>query len=371
MADESYEVSLSGVSVGYDGKPLIHDINIQIPKGKIVVLIGPNGAGKSTILKSITRQLALISGTVCYAGKSMEDLSSGDMAKEVAVMLTERIAEEQMSVRDVASMGRYPYTGKFGLLSDADEEKVTQALRTVHALDIADRPYQAISDGQKQRVLLARALAQEPEVLVLDEPTSYLDVRYKLELLQVLIQCAREKQMTVILSLHEIDLAQKIADQILCVKGETIFRYGDPGDIFQADLIRELYDLDNGYYDPRFGSIELPGPRGEPKVFVLSSGGTGIPMYRQLSRAQVPFTAGILYPGDADYAVARVLAARVVETDTWGPLSEETVAQARQEMELCETVLDCGPVTGSWDDARLRLLTEAKANGKLKKRFSS
>ena len=172
--------------------------------------------------------------------------------------------------------GRYPYTGRLGVLSREDENKVDEALMAVHAQELGIRNFLEISDGQRQRILLARAICQEPEVMILDEPTSYLDIRHKLELLEILRKMAKEKEITVIMSLHEIDLAQKISDKVVCVKGDRIAGFGNPEEIFTEEKIRELYGIDNGYYDPCFGSVELPRVVGKPEVFVLSSCGTGI-----------------------------------------------------------------------------------------------
>ena len=133
-------------------------------------------------------------------------------------MLTERMKPELMTCHDVVATGRYPYTGRLGVLSREDENKVDEALMAVHAQELGIRNFLEISDGQRQRILLARAICQEPEVMILDEPTSYLDIRHKLELLEILRKMAKEKEITVIMSLHEIDLAQKISDKVVCVK---------------------------------------------------------------------------------------------------------------------------------------------------------
>ena len=159
----------------------------------------------------------------------------------MAVVLTERMRPELMTCHDIVATGRYPYTGRLGILSREDEDKVDEAMRIVHAEELGSRDFNAISDGQRQRVLLARAICQEPEIIVLDEPTSFLDIRHKLELLSILRSMAKEKGITVIMSLHEIDLAQKIADQILCVKGDHVCYYGTPEQIFEEQTIRELY----------------------------------------------------------------------------------------------------------------------------------
>ena len=246
-------VETKEMTVGYRGVPLIRDIALRVHRGEILTLIGPNGSGKSTILKSLIRQLALIGGTVYLDGKSLQTLPERDLARTMSVLLTEHVRPELMTCWDVAAAGRYPYTGRLGLLSDEDRVKVDEALALVGADELADRDFSCISDGQRQRVLLARAICQEPEVIVLDEPTSFLDIRYKLELLTVLKQLVREKQVAVILSLHEIDLAQKLSDRLICVHNGRIERCGTPEQVFTGDYIRTLYDLERGTYNEQFG----------------------------------------------------------------------------------------------------------------------
>ena len=182
-----------GLAVGYNGQVLIHDIDISIEKGKILTLIGPNGAGKSTILKSITRHLQKIGGEVSIGGRDVYRWAAREMARQVAVVLTDRIRPELMTCGEVVAAGRYPYTNALGRLTAADREIVRQSLERVHALELEDRDFSTLSDGQRQRVMLARALCQEPEVIVLDEPTAYLDIRHKIELLDILREMAREK----------------------------------------------------------------------------------------------------------------------------------------------------------------------------------
>ena len=194
--------STQGLAVGYNRNILLQGINIRLERGKILTLIGPNGAGKSTILKTITRQLEPISGVVTISGKPVSMMPGKEFAKRTAVVLTERIAPELMTCAEVVAMGRYPYTDMFGRLSDHDKSVVVSALEQVHALDLAEREFTALSDGQRQRIMLARAICQEPEIIVLDEPTAWLDIRYKIELLDILRTMARKKGTTIIMSLH-------------------------------------------------------------------------------------------------------------------------------------------------------------------------
>lgn len=355
-----YYLQTENMAVGYDRKTLIHDICIRIKKGEIVTLIGPNGYGKSTILKSITRQLKLIGGKVILDADDLHGYSYRKLSTKMAVVLTERMKPEMMTCHDIVATGRYPYTGKLGILSREDEKKVEEALAAVHALELGNRDFRAISDGQRQRVLLARAICQEPDIIILDEPTSFLDIRHKLELLSILRNMAKEKQITVVMSLHEIDLAQKISDKIICVKGEIISYCGEPEKIFQGDIIRDLYQIDKGYFDPCFGSIELPKPEGDPEVFVLSACGSGIPVFRKLQKENKPFAAGILYKNDIDYQVARVLASEVVTEEPFREIGDRALERARTLMRQAKVVINAGVTIGACNQRMEVLLAEAE-----------
>ena len=293
------------------------------------------------------------------------ELSFRELSTKMAVVLTERMKPELMTCHDIVATGRYPYTGRLGMLTREDEEKVEKAMRAVHAEELGGRDFNAISDGQRQRVLLARAICQEPEVIILDEPTSFLDIRHKLELLAILRRMAKEKGITVIMSLHEIDLAQKISDKIICVKGDAISHFGAPETIFREDIIRELYEIDNGSFDPCFGSIELPRPEGTPRVFVLAGGGTGIPVFRKLQKENVPFAAGVLYTNDIDYQLARILAMETVTEAPFQEISDEAFARACELMKSCERVIDTGVPVGMCNRRIEELRAEAKRLGKL------
>lgn len=361
----NYYFHLEQLTVGYNGKPLIDNIEVGIQKGEIVTLIGPNGSGKSTILKSITRQLKILGGRVFYEEQNLHQLSYKEISTKMAVVLTERMHPELMTCHDIVVTGRYPYTGKLGILTREDENKVDEAMRIVHAQELGNRDFNAISDGQRQRVLLARAICQEPEIIILDEPTSFLDIRHKLELLSILRNMAKEKGITVIMSLHEIDLAQKIADKILCVKGDHICQYGTPENIFQEQTIREIYEIDKGFYDPCFGSIELPKVQGEPEVFVIAGAGSGIPIYRKLQKENKAFATGILYTNDMDYQLARLLASEIVTETPFEEITQEHLEEALQLMARCKQIICTEVPIGSSNQRMQQLIEAAKKSGKM------
>lgn len=359
-------VETKDLTVGYRGVPLIRDIALSVQRGEILTLIGPNGSGKSTILKSLIRQLALIGGTVYLDGRSLHALPERELARTMSVLLTEHVRPELMSCWEVAAAGRYPYTGRLGLLGAEDRAKVDEAMALVGAAELSDRDFSCISDGQRQRVLLARAICQEPEVIVLDEPTSFLDIRYKLELLTVLKQLVREKQVAVILSLHEIDLAQKLSDRLICVHNGRIERCGTPEEVFTGDYIRTLYDLERGTYNEQFGSLELERVIGEPRVFVIGGGGSAAALYRRLQRRGVPFAAGILPENDVELPTARALAVETVTERAYQPIGEAAYARAEVLLRQCGNAVCCVETFGPVNEANRRLRDAAAQAGLLR-----
>ena len=361
---DSFYFSTDGLTVGYNGKALISDITLGLKQGEILTLIGPNGSGKSTILKSITRHLAAIAGTVMIDGRNMRSLSGKETATKMAVVLTDRIRPELMTCGELVATGRYPYTNSFGSMTRHDHEVVLEALRRVHAEELYDRDFSELSDGQRQRIMLARAICQEPEIIVLDEPTSYLDIKHKIELLEILSDMAKSKGITVVMSLHEIDLAYKVSDKIVCVNGEKIAAYGTPEEIFSDESIRRLYHIERGSYQVLTGSVELAKPSGPPCCFAVGGGGYGIPFYRALQKKGISFAAGILFANDMDLPVASALAAQTVTTAAFEPVSDLAVTQAKELLEAVDTVIDCGCPSGAFNRANQSLLTLAKETGK-------
>ncbi len=232
---------------GYDHKVIVADAEISVSRGEILVLIGPNGAGKSTILKTIAGQLEALAGTVYIDGKERGSLAPKEIAKKQAVMLTDRKPAERMTCEEVVSLGRYPYTGRLGTLSEEDKRIVRDTMELVHVSELADRSYDAISDGQRQRVLLARAICQEPEIMILDEPTSYLDIKHKLDFIDILRSLVRERKIAVIMSMHELELAYITADELLCIDAHgKVSMTGKPGEVFSDERLSALYGLEEG-----------------------------------------------------------------------------------------------------------------------------
>ena len=240
---ETKGIKTENLNIGY-GSDLIKEICIEAVPGKIVTLIGPNGSGKTTLLKTLTGELESRGGVIILNGKDKSLLNSYDAAKAMSMVMTEKIRTELMTVREVVEVGRYPYTGKLGILSEEDKVKVRDALEQTDTSLLADKYFNELSDGQKQRVLLAKAICQEPDVLVLDEPTSYLDIRYKIDLLNKIRNIASEKNIAVLMSLHELDIARKVSDVVIAVGDGKILKIGTPAEVCTESFIRKLYNIE-------------------------------------------------------------------------------------------------------------------------------
>ena len=258
---EAFYCQTQDLAIGYGKTPLLQNIGIGVQRGQILALIGPNGAGKSTLLKTLAGQLAAQSGAVLLQGQNLTTYTPNARARKMALMLPHTRHTELTTCFDMAAAGRYPYTGRLGILSEQDRMQVRDALHLVQADELADRDFTKISDGQRQRVLLARAVCQQPEIILLDEPTSFLDIKGKIELLTILRQLAQEKQVAVIVSLHELELAQKIADAVVCVSPQGVSGVMTPKDAFAAENIRTLYRLTKEQYEALYG----PQPEREPE----------------------------------------------------------------------------------------------------------
>ena len=251
------------LAIGYGKAPLAEAIAVGVPRGKILTLIGPNGAGKSTLLKTLAGQLAPVGGTVLLDGQDLTSYTGNARAQKLALMLPHTRRTELTTCFEFAAAGRIPYTGRLGILSDADRQQVHAALELVGAEHLADRDFNCISDGQRQRILLARAICQQPEIILLDEPTSFLDIKGKIELLTILQKLAHTQNLAVLVSLHELDMAQKISDAVVCVSPGSVSGVLTPEQAFAPENIRTLYRLSAEQYETLFGAPKPAKPKFE------------------------------------------------------------------------------------------------------------
>lgn len=353
------------LSVGYGDRTVVSDIALAAEPGQILCLIGPNGAGKSTLLKTLLRLLPPTAGAVYLEGQELRAYSERELARRSAAMLTGRPEPELMKSAEVVAAGRYPYTGRLGILSEEDRRVVQESMEKVGVSELADTDFTHLSDGQRQRVLLARALCQEPRLLILDEPTSFLDIRHKLDFLQLLRELVRERQLAVVMSMHELELAQRFADRLLCIRDGRVDRAGSPEEIFSGGYIERLYGLSRGSYDVLAGTAEAGRMEGAPQVFVIGGGGSGVPVYRLLQRLGIPFAAGVLPENDLDAPTAKALGVQVITDRANEPVSAARVDEALLVLASCEYVV-CTTDFGSVNRENRRLREYAGKRGMLR-----
>lgn len=350
--------SAEKLSVGYGKKIIVGDISFQVERGEILTLIGANGSGKSTILKSILLQLKTLSGSIYFENKNIYEMKRSEIAEKISAVMTERVTPEMMTCGDVVESGRYPYTNNLGILSGYDREKVHEAMELVGVENLFYTDFSCISDGQRQRVMLARAICQDTDILILDEPTSFLDVHHKLELLNILKKLVRERNLAVIMSLHELDLAQKISDRIICINNHTAEKIGTPEEIFSGDYINSLYNIKNNSFDCTYCSSELEKPQGEPEVFVIAGG--GVEIYRKLQRKNIPFAVGVIHENSMEYPAVRALATEIITEKPFEPVSQQALEKALEIMKRCSAVINNCTVWGTMNKKNSILIEQAE-----------
>ena len=250
-----------------------------------------------------------------------------------------------------------------GVPTDEIWKRVEESLTATGMISYRAHSPNKLSGGQKQRVAIAGVMAMQPECIVLDEPTSFLDIRHKIELLDILQEMAVKDNVAVIVSLHEIELAAKIADYVMCVGADGKIEFGRPEKIFTDDRISSLYGLTHGTYNCMYGSTELKKPEGTPKVFVAGGAGTGVFIYRELQRLGIAFRAGILYENDCDFPVAKALASEVITEKMFEPIGKDTFEAACRKIDESDYVIDTGCPVGQMN-AMLKDVLEYAAEKK-------
>lgn len=234
--------------------PVLHDISLSIPQNRLTVLVGPNGSGKSTLLSTLSRLMSPAKGTVYLAGKDIHTLPTRDVARKLGILPQSPVLPESLNVYDLVSRGRYPHQGLFRQWSNADEKAVHHAMKITDTASFAQTPVNALSGGQRQRCFIAMALAQETDIILLDEPTTYLDLRYQVDVMKLIAELCRSHGRTIVTVLHDLNFAMQYADHLIFLKdGKIHCTIDDPkscsanliSDVFSTDVIR-LVDPDSG-----------------------------------------------------------------------------------------------------------------------------
>ena len=240
----------TSLSIGYDNKTVVSDINVTLNEGDIIALVGPNGAGKSTLFKTFSTHIKPVSGRIELLGKDLNNYNNKDRAKLLGIVLTERPDDMFLKVFDVVAAGRYPYTGMFGNLDENDEKEIKVSLELVGVNNLIDRVFNTLSDGEKQKVMIAKAIAQNTPIIMLDEPTAFLDYPSKIELFSLLKKLAKEQKKAILFSSHDLELLLRYTDNLWIIAQNQPFAAGKSSELLKNGVIKQYFglkDIDNQY----------------------------------------------------------------------------------------------------------------------------
>jgi iron complex transport system ATP-binding protein len=256
----SHTLSAESLSLGYADRTVIRGLDLEVATGEVSVIVGANACGKSTLLRSMSRLLAPREGRVVLDGKEVHRLPAKELARTLGLLPQSPIAPEGITVSDLVGRGRHPHQGMLSRWTKDDDLAVAEALEATHTVELADRAVDELSGGQRQRVWIAMSLAQRTDILLLDEPTTFLDVNHQVEVLDLLTDLNRTRGTTVVMVLHDINLAARYADRLIALADGGVYAQGSPAEVLDEDMVRAVFGLDSRVIvDPTSGApIMLP-----------------------------------------------------------------------------------------------------------------
>lgn len=248
-------LTANDLTLGYGETIIIDDLNITIPKGKITVFIGGNGCGKSTLLRSMARLLKAKDGNVILDGADIAKMATKEVAKKLAILPQSPVTPEGLTVKELVKQGRHPYRGFLKQWSKEDEKTVIDALHVTNMTELQDRSVDSLSGGQRQRAWIAMTLAQETDTILLDEPTTYLDMTHQIDVLDLLFELNEKDGRTIVMVLHDLNLACRYAHHIVAIKDKNVFAQGKPEEIITCNLVHDVFQMKcDVTFDPMFGT---------------------------------------------------------------------------------------------------------------------
>ena len=330
-------LTVKNVQFSYDSRPVLKGASFELESGAMVGLIGPNGSGKSTVIKLLSKVLRPTEGAVLFRGQDIDRMSPAELARHAAVVPQHPTVAFSFTGLETVIAGRYPHIGRFGFETERDLEIARHAMALTDTIHLCDRRIEEMSGGEKQRVFLARAIAQEPELLLLDEPTTHLDINHQIEIMDMIRKLHSDKNLTVLSVTHDLNLAAEYFETLLLLSEGTLVMHGAPSQAITEEVIRRVYGANVVVgKNPKTGAPHLAlVPRVAPaaarskgvRVHVICGGGTASDLIRRLVIDGYTVSAGVLNEGDSDHLVATSLAAEVVDIPPFSPVSDSAHAR--------------------------------------------
>ncbi len=356
------------LSFGYNTRPLLYDVSLHIARGEMIGLLGPNGSGKTTLLRLLSGVLRPQRGDVYLEGRAIQQWTRSAIAQHIAVVPQELHVPYAFTVEHMVNLGRSPFVRTFfGSRSQRDELVVRDALAAAGVAPLADRVFNELSGGERQRVMIAMALAQQPSLLLLDEPTSHLDIKYQIETLELVQQLNREHNMTIVAAIHDLNLAARYFPRLLLFQRGIVADAG-PTEVLEPGLLSRVYGIDVQVGILRGAEhISVLPPREEekllarekhphPHVHVIAGGGSGELLMRALADEHISFVAGALNIGDSDHTLALRLADEIITEQPYAPISPAALQHVRSSLARVNILIICPVPVGP---GNLVLLQEA------------
>lgn len=366
-------IDVKNLEFGYKDHLVIKNISFNIESGSFVSIIGPNGSGKSTLLKTINNIFKPNKGNIYLYGKDLLSHKKRELAKKVALVPQDTNIDYDFTVEDIVMMGRHPYKKRFETESEMDHNIVNEALELTNTIGLKDRHINQISGGERQRAIIARAIAQKPAVILLDEPTSNLDINHQMDVLNLLKKLNKENGLTVVLVIHDINLACRYSDKIILLNKGEILGDGRPEEVITVKNIEETYNMDVAIEKNKYTNtihltpIEIKEKKrgiSNNKVHIICGGGSGQEIINKLYSEGYELSLGVLNVGDADWEHGRNLNLPIVEEIPFSRISDEAHRKNMDQMEKSDIIVISNVPIGSGNLKNLLGAKDALIKGK-------
>lgn len=370
-APDGAGLRLVGVTAGYGPEPALLEVSLSVRSGEVVGLVGPNGSGKTTVVRVASRALRPSAGSVELSGRDPYRMQAREAARSVAVVPQEVQPAFSYSVLEMVLMGRTPYLSAWGSGGPQDWSRAREAMASTQIQHLADRSVDELSGGERQRVILAQALAQDAPVLLLDEPTTHLDLRHVVELLGIVRGLATRDGKAVLAIVHDLNLAAAACDRLVVLHRGRVVTEGPAEEIVTPHLLRSVWGVDadvvadpvTGRPSVRLGPAAVVEPSDGRRAHVVGGAGRGAPLLRRLAEAGFDVSVGVLHGSDTDAAVAERLNLVRVSVPPFSTIDEESAAACRAMMLAADLLVVCDAPFGPGNVANLRLALGAARAG--------
>lgn len=373
-AQISPQLEVQSITFGYGRQPLLYDVSLQFYVGEMVGLLGPNGSGKTTLLRLLSGVLRPQQGSIVLEGRDIRTWGRRTVAQRIAVVPQELHMPFAFTVEHMVSLGRMPFdTSFFGSQSKQDRTIIQEAMHMAGVEPFAQRIFNELSGGERQRVLIAMALAQQPVILLLDEPTAHLDIKYQIETLELVQRLHSDQSITVIAAIHDLNLAARYFSRLVLFQ-RGVVADGGPAEVLEPALLSRVYDVnvqvgilrgaEHLSVLPPGSAIEEPEQHKHlPQVHVMAGGGSGEVLMRALADAHIPFVAGALNIGDSDHTLALRLADDVITEQPYAPIAPTTLERVRASLAHVSLLILCPTPIGPGNVVLLQEAVRAAQGG--------